>query len=170
MELLFSEVVDNFKYNVSNRAQNHRLLYSTVLLATTTLADSSASLARVTLGPAQKWSYHGAERCEEDIRQLCDLFDISFFGVRQRYRDIKEHPEIPVTDGLLKLQQAVKSLAVSSAVCERRFSEMNMPLWTQLQINKVSACSFLWLGLLWTSGIQKNMSRNQCLKEDQLIT
>lgn len=85
---------------------------------------------------------------EDEIRELCDLFDISFSGVRQRFRDFKEHPEIPVTDGLLKLQQAVKSLAVSSADCERGFSEMNItitPLRAQLKIQKVSALMFISL-------------------------
>ena len=54
---------------------------------------------------------------EDEIRRLCDHFDISFSGVRQAFRDFKEHPEMTVTDGLLKLQHAVKSLAVSSADC-----------------------------------------------------
>lgn len=92
--------------------------------------------------------------------QLCDLFGISLSGVRQRYR--KEHPAIAMIDGQLKLKQAVKPLAVSSADCERAFSERKniivCLLLTQLQINKVSALMFIfWLGLLWTSGIQKKM-------------
>lgn len=52
-------------------------------------------------------------------------------------RDFKEHPEIPVTDGLLKMQQAVKSLAVSSADFERGFPQLNNII-TPLQI-KVTA-------------------------------
>lgn len=46
---------------------------------------------------------------EDDTRELCDLFNVGFSGVQQEYRDFKEHQEIPVKQGLLKLQQAVKS-------------------------------------------------------------
>ena len=85
---------------------------------------------------------------EDEIRKLCDLFDISFSGVRQAFRDFKEHPEITVTDGLLKQQHAVKSLAVSSADCERGLSEMNITvtsLRSQVKIQKVSALMFVSL-------------------------
>lgn len=38
----------------------------------------------------------------------------AFLDVRQRHGGLKEHPAIPVTDGLLKVQHTVKSLARSA--------------------------------------------------------
>lgn len=86
---------------------------------------------------------------EDEVRQLRDLFGISFAVVRQTYiEDFKGNPGIGLADRLLKLQQVVKSIAVSSADFERGFSEINItvtPLRTQLKIQMVSVFMFISL-------------------------
>lgn len=109
------------------------------------------------------------------MRQLRDLFNNSFFGVRPRCRDFKEHPESLVTDGLLKLHQAVKKKTV-----KEDFLKMNniiTPLWTRTQIKCNNATMDTTTNQMvgppldqWDPKNKKHMSRNGCLKEGQLIT
>lgn len=71
------------------------------------------------------------------VRELCDLLKIGFSGVKQSYRDYKENARVSMHESLLKLKHAVETIAVSSAECERGFSEMNTvvtPLRSQLKI------------------------------------
>ncbi|RXM28054.1 hypothetical protein EOD39_10086 [Acipenser ruthenus] len=81
---------------------------------------------------------------EDRVREL----NICFSGVKQEYRDFKEQPELHVQQILLKLTNAVDTLAVSNAECERGFSEINdivTPLRKRLTIEHVSSQIFISL-------------------------
>uniref|UniRef100_A0A0E9WX86 HAT C-terminal dimerisation domain-containing protein n=1 Tax=Anguilla anguilla TaxID=7936 RepID=A0A0E9WX86_ANGAN len=60
--------------------------------------------------------------------------------------DFKVNASVSMHNSLLKLKHAVETIAVSSAECERGFSEMNpvvTPLHSQLKIENVSALMFI---------------------------
>ena len=83
---------------------------------------------------------------ECEIRELCTLLKIGFSGVKQSYRDFKENASVPMHMSLLELKNAVETIAVSSAECERGFSEMNavvISMRSQLKTQNVSALMFI---------------------------
>lgn len=82
---------------------------------------------------------------ENEVRELCDFLNIGFAGMKQGYRDFKDNPSI-IPKSLVTLKQAIDTIAVSSAECERGFSEMNnvvTPLRSKLNTGNVSALMFI---------------------------
>ena len=85
---------------------------------------------------------------ELKLREVCDHFKMNFPAVKQGFREYKENPLLPMTQGLLKLNQVANTLAVSTAECERGFSAMNSVLSTlrnKLRIEHVSSLMFIKL-------------------------
>lgn len=80
---------------------------------------------------------------ESEVRELSDFFKpLGFAGIKQSFRDFKDNPDI-LPKALGKLKQTI---AVSSAECERGFSEMNnviTPLRSKLNTENVSALMFI---------------------------
>ena len=67
---------------------------------------------------------------ELELREVCDRLKMNFSAVKQGFREYKENPQLPMTQGLVKLNQVANTLAVSTAECERGFSAMNYVLST----------------------------------------
>ena len=76
---------------------------------------------------------------ESELRELCDQVKVGFTGVKQAYREYKNKPDT-MQKALLTLRHAVNTISVSSAECERGFSEMNnvvTPLRSRLNVERV---------------------------------
>ena len=84
---------------------------------------------------------------ESELRELCDQVKVGFTGVKQAYREYKNKQDTR-QKALLTLRHAVNTISVSSAECERGFSEMNnvvTPLRSRLNLENVSALMFIKL-------------------------
>jgi hypothetical protein len=85
---------------------------------------------------------------EEDLRWLCDFFRIEFSAVKTEYREFKDDHIIIRSENLEYLKHCTDTIAVSSAECERGFSEMNdicSSLRSRLTVKHISNLMFIAL-------------------------
>jgi len=89
-----------------------------------------------------------AEYGEQQLKQACIKFRVNCCGqLKQEYRDLKDVKDMGVIGPhLQKLINAVHTLPVSTAACERGFSQMNLictPTRTLLSVEHMSALMFI---------------------------
>ena len=85
---------------------------------------------------------------EEEIRLLCSRFRLCFSKVRDAFSDFKDSGGRSIPNNLKPLLNSVDTIPVSTAVCERGFSAMNVilsGLRSSLLLQHVSALMFLKL-------------------------
>ncbi len=76
----------------------------------------------------EKEQYQGvfaADHGEVQLRALCTMFNFPFSDMKQAFRDYKDSKGDNITKMFQKLLNAVDTVPVSTAACERGFSQMN---------------------------------------------
>ena len=87
-----------------------------------------------------------AEFGEVELRNTCKLLDIDFSTAKQGFRDYKDNNGQIIPGDLRCLMNAVATLPVSTAACERGFSRMNLictSLRSTLTVNHLSSLIFI---------------------------
>jgi hypothetical protein len=97
----------------------------------------------------EKEQYQGmfaADHGEDQLRALCKIFNFPFSDMKQAFRDYKDSKGDNITNTFQKLINAVDTVPVSTAACERGFSQMNeicTSLRSQITVAHISSLMFI---------------------------
>jgi len=132
---------------VINRQQFYQALCDALTARIMTDADAEISSKLHVLLPNSWPADMPPEYGEHEITEICTKFRCQYTSsLKAEYRDFKESAGSVVGRKVARLQCNVATLPISTAVCERGFSKMNIvcsPLRSKLTIKHMSSLLFI---------------------------